>query len=158
MAAVVGMLRLVSCPRQVQKDVRTDVHLALSTKDSAAIAKEKIGWKRRARATWSHLSLKHDEDEEGPKRKRYRTKAFEWLIAAEQQIYVCTGKRWADFCWKGKELPEAKLIPTISMSADQGSDGWSAAHFLLYSRQAALVLMKDSGVSVTPTLCGSALT
>lgn len=77
------------------KDARTDVHLAIEIRDSKALETERVLWKRKAREAWSCMS-RNDMEPGEKRRRRHRGKALEWLMASDQQLYVCTGLRWDD--------------------------------------------------------------
>ena len=67
-------------------------------------------------------------------RKRYRKSAYEWLVLTDGNLRRCTGLEGFDSYRidPEKQLDPAKW-PLLRIGLDQGSDGWSAAHFLLAS-------------------------
>lgn len=127
---------------QVMRDVRLDIHDAIERQDKSAIQKQKALWRKRAAADWSSMSKKADECGE-PRRKRFRSKAYSWLLSSEQQIWACTGRSFKDWCFDCAEnRPPWESLPTLSISIGQGCDGWTSCHFLL-SRSASRVAFKD---------------
>lgn len=124
------------------RDVRLEIHDAIERQDKNAIEQQKNLWRKRAAADWSSMSKKADERGE-PCRKRFRSKAYSWLLSSEQQLWACTGRRFADWCFDSDESrPPWASLPTLSISIDQGCDGWTSCNFLL-SRSVAVVPCKD---------------
>lgn len=124
------------------RDVRLDIHDAIERQDNGAIENQKALWRKRAAADWSSMSKKADECGE-PRRKRYRGKAYSWLLSSEQQLWACTGRRFKDWCFDCVETrPPWASLPTLSINIDQGCDGWTSCDFLL-SRSVSIVAFKD---------------
>lgn len=126
------------------KDLRNEVQDAIDRKDAEAIKKERVAWRKKAkRDLYDIAGMKSSE----PERKRHRGKAYEWLVATDHQLWCCSGRRWADFFHdqEEKEAQETAIErgATITVSIDQGSDGWGALMYLLYKKKAAVMVMKD---------------
>lgn len=127
------------------KDIRSEVQDAIDRQDQAAIAKERIRWRQKAKRVFSELAQSPATE---PKRKRHREKCYEWLTATDHQLWCCTGRRWDDFCHAPTDGARAdpggpELWDTVTVSIDQGSDGWGALMFLMYHRQASVMCIKD---------------
>lgn len=71
------------------------------------------------------------------KTKEYRRKAKVWLLSTDRAMQVTMGVGWAAF------VPDPRQWPICVASCDQGSDGWSAAHYMQYGAQAGLMLLRD---------------
>lgn len=84
---------------------------------------------------------RHTSDYEEPKKQR--TKAYEWLLSTDHQLFVCTNRRRSFWCFPDAQArPPWPELPTLSISIDQGSDGWCVVHYLAYHCKAAIVLLK----------------
>lgn len=88
-------------------------------------------WKRDALA-FLRKSQGADPGETIKTQPRYRTRALEWCVAFDRQLSVLFPKGLSRF-----QQPEAASRgdpsgwPLLSLCVDQGSDGWSAAAYLM---------------------------
>ena len=93
--------------------------------------------KEGAKASWADLASAfwktsgQMKDEETPRaRKLHRTKVFQWLCAANHMLQVSTGRGFNG--WRlHPQASQPLKWPSLTICADQGSDGYSAVHFLL---------------------------
>ena len=110
-------------------------------------------WRRRGRRsrageTWLWLSgsLLRDDDEETRakirKRKLHRTKAYEWLLAVSHMVLIATGSQLTRYQQVEDKAArkDPATWPCATVCIDQGSDGWSACHWLIHLRHNILLL------------------
>ena len=87
------------------------------------------------KATWKELAAKFfTAASENNKPKQYhRTKVFEWLCATEHELKVATGSGWGQFKVPSENKPPAAERKSVTVTVDQGADGWSALQYLAAS-------------------------
>lgn len=102
-------------------------------------------WRQRATTAWSDTVAKGPQslEKKKKKKKKQRAKAYSWLLASERQLWACSPLRWRDFYVADDTDQPPSSWRALSLSIDQGSDGWSAANYLLYHERAAIVVVKD---------------
>lgn len=65
------------------------------------------------------------------RRPRFRLKAFKWLLALDRMLSVSLGVGLRRFlAWEEHSRPHPRQWQILTVSLDQGSDGWSAVQFL----------------------------
>jgi len=139
---------IFSCSLEVLKDMRSDIQAALEVSDKAKIQAEKEAWRRRASQAWTDMAADSaaGHDVEMSKKKVYRGKALEWCVAIDHMLWVASGQRLSCFCQNEAqaERPPPKDWPILTLSIDQGADGWCAAYYLMMAKQCGILLCKDS--------------
>jgi hypothetical protein len=99
------------------------------------------------RLRWEQVALGFlggKQQEKGPKTLK-RTKVYEWLVATNHMLHVATGAAWLRRKRPAAVSPEEeRCLPSVTLSIDQGSDGWSAAHYLRSEGVTLLVLPDQS--------------
>lgn len=81
---------------QVQKDVSLPNTEAAEERKLADIAKEQTAWRKRAREFLSAVSGSSAACA-SKREKRYRVKAFRWLLSTDSALQSCMGRGWAYF-------------------------------------------------------------
>ena len=99
----------------------TNATLALEHGDEGDIEQARNEYKEMALAFWKEA----EETAKKPK-KLHRTKVYSWLRGTHHALKVATGRGWEQF----KVAGPPSSWPSVTLAVDQGSDGWSAAHFL----------------------------
>ena len=120
--------------RQLKEDIEVAV---LQDPDE----KKFVEWRDRARA-W--LGLATRTGAEAPKvRTVYRRGALQWLLASDQgfRLHTSATDGWQNFFFTElwNEQP-AWLWPFVRIAMDEGSDGLSAAFFLMYRKKVCSVV------------------
>jgi hypothetical protein len=113
------------------KDYRGDGGLRTEFRDATGLPEAKATWRKRA-AAWLH-GRQGDSEEAARGKKRYRTKAAEWLWATDNALQAMTGHGWDQFVVRYLEPSEtrpASSWPLLLVAPDQGSDGWAALNWL----------------------------
>jgi hypothetical protein len=114
------------------RDLVTSATLAFEDKaDVDAQSEQKQNWKDIARNFWVKSAADTDA-QTGKRKKLHRTKVYEWICATTHMLHIAMGVTWEYFIVDAaKQLStNAKLWPCCTICIDQGSDGWSAVHFL----------------------------
>lgn len=129
---------------QVMADLRFDVHKCLEINDQKKLKSMKATWKRKAAEAWCNLSKQSVRKKENNPQTPKRKKAYEFLLASDQMLFANTGKRWEDWCFPdAADRPDWASIPTITVSVDQGGDGWVGLHYLANACSCGVVTVKD---------------
>ena len=139
-----GAVRLESSsvehPAQAMREVVTAATLAFdggSAADRAAACKS---WKEMALDFWRNAG---EGGATAP--TLYRTKAFQWLVATGFQLMTATGRGWSSFLLAPEiERPPPECWNSITVSIDQGSDGWSACQYLTHASAVIITLFDTS--------------
>ena len=120
---------------QAMADVRSEVHIAMAERDEKKIEEETREWKKVAARHWSKMSLTPGDMPDERKIVRHRAKTFEWLIGAEHMLWISTALRWCSFAQPPEEEKRGppEDWPILTLSVDQGSDGWCGAFRVLAS-------------------------
>ena len=87
------------------------------------------------KATWKELAAKFftAASENNKPNQYHRTKVFEWLCATEHELKVATGSGWGQFKVPSENKPPAAERKSVTVTVDQGADGWSALQYLAAS-------------------------
>lgn len=118
---------------EVMGDADLKAAQALEDQDAAAIQNEQRDWQTQAEQFWSVQMGRCSIDgmaKGAP--KRHRTKAKAWLSACDHMLVAMTGSGFKHFVQPTVEAergPPASW-PCITLSIDQGSDGWAGAMWL----------------------------
>ena len=131
----------VGLPLQVQKDASLEVASVLDTKGESAAKIAHGDWYDAAKAQYQGLT--GDSKKDRPKApKRFRTKAFKWLLCLDYMLEQL-GVPLSQFALPPLQecLPNQ---PAITISLDQGSDGWCACNFLAGKLFCILILPDPS--------------
>ena len=129
---------------QVQRDVMLEITEALDKADAQAIEAEQAAWRRDATRYW--VEAAHGSRLEHAKRKkRFRVKAYQWLLATEKILQVCTGSGWSQFQvhQDPSQRGPAASWPTCSISLNQGTDGRAAMGYLEWHQNVCALTIKD---------------
>ena len=89
-----------------------------------------------------------------PARRFFRFKALKWLVALDHAMSHY-GVSLKSFLLPKLVIdrPPARDWPVLSLSFDQGSDGWPAIHFLAYNLPMSVLWMEDSlNLNLWPSL------
>jgi hypothetical protein len=129
---------------KVMADLETNATQPLEEQSKAQIQMEKASYKRKARE-WL-VQQAGAVSSSAPAKKKFRKSSYRLMLACQHMLEACTGQGWQRF------IPPASLDtwgppanwPSITLTIDQGSDGWCMAHFLLYQKKANLLLLCDS--------------
>ena len=99
-------------------------------------------WRDWAEQFWIGLA---DDEKEVKIPELHRTKVWHWLVLTWSQLVVATGFGWTQFQqpMDREERGPPLQWPTVTVSIDQGGDGWSACQFLL-SQCICLILLCDT--------------
>jgi hypothetical protein len=130
------------------KDYRGAAALAQDLDDEEEVAAQRGLWEARARS-WlrsSAAAAKENEHDQQWMRKRYRTKAYEWLLATDHALQQSVGHGWSSYCLGGEVIAAISPLrwPTLVLAPDQGPDGWAA---LMYLKR-----YKNANVEETPDI------
>ena len=72
----------------------------------------------------------------GPGRaRRYRKKAYQWLLATDNMLQMILAVGWRFFCpehMTAAQRSDPSTWPVCTVALDQGSDGWCAVMYLAY--------------------------
>ena len=123
-----------------------------SNEDRAAQQVERMTWRDVAVRYWSSATEESALEPHKKTPQLKRTKALEWLVATSHQLTIATGSNWERFVQvedPGKREDPMKW-PCVSVCIDQGSDGWSASHYLK-ARGANLLLTFDWNHRLEPS-------
>ncbi len=126
--------------------IRTQDHKEVATPE------EKADWAAAARAF-----VEAGGSAQPTPAKLHRLAAHDWLVALDSGMKAATGKGLSAFLPVHAEAPEgssaavalelraqaSRGVPLLSVSCDQGSDGFSAGQYLLYERALHMVLLMD---------------
>ena len=88
------------------------------------------------RKTRQQLSMEFWKDpaDAGPQpRPLCRTKVYEWLVTVTSMLLVATCETFEAFVQPpdvSKRDPDAATWMSITITIDQGGDGWSACHYM----------------------------
>ena len=99
----------------------------------------------------SHLLGAGGTKETNKKRVWYRKKTYRWVLATDTMLQNMLGKGWLS--WRvpdpaenevGSVAPLAhRFNPVITVTMDQGGDGWAGAHFMQQKLRVNLLLIGD---------------
>eukprot|EP00971_Amphidinium_carterae_P190404 3778750-Amphidinium_carterae.4 len=83
-----------------------------------------------------------DDASTGPKKtKLHRTKVWQWLRSTHHMLRSTGMQGWGDFLPRQDQHPAS--LKSVTVTIDQGSDGWSAGNYLL-DRKYCITLLGDS--------------
>ena len=77
----------------------------------------------------------------------HRTKAYQWLRAANHMLQVCSGRGFEQFTIAIiDDLSDLdwSCLPSLTLVADQGGDGYSAVKFLIHNNYNVLPIWDQS--------------
>ena len=86
------------------------------------------------------------ENKPKPPQKLFRSKAWSWLAATDHQLRAFTGRGW-DAWYQPSEPSERKPYlewTFVTVSLDQGSDGWSAVSYMAWHRHCNIYIALDA--------------
>ena len=133
-------------PEMVQKSeangkLTTSVALAHEARDEDALRIVQANWRETAADFWRSLGT---DSPPKPFKKLHRMKTLRWLAATWWQLVVATGSGWLQFALDRDIAKNGNPLTwkSLTLTIDQGSDGWSAAHFLC-ARYLNVVVMFD---------------
>ena len=121
-------------PSQVARDSRTTAAMAIEDGDLAALELEAADWRLSA-ARFLNTNAQGDAAEAVKKKPRvFRKKAYEWCISVEHCLQLLAGKSLLDYQIikaPGDPYPaDPASWPSLTISIDQGTDGFCAINFL----------------------------
>eukprot|EP00971_Amphidinium_carterae_P343874 6483909-Amphidinium_carterae.1 len=106
----------------VLRDVNTETSIAEDIGDKeGAIA---------ARSEWSQYVEQFLGGTQVKQAKKHRMKVFAWLRATENMLRCLSGEGWLRFRIANGSDIAPELWPSITLTVDQGTDGWSGGHYL----------------------------
>lgn len=115
--------------RQVQKDFRDRSDYV---EDVAPASTSSMGDEAWVASALEFLTKESQKDPADRSQRRWRAKAYEWLLCTNNQLQVMSGCGWD--AWripaKPEERPPVEAWGVLTLCIDQGPDGWSAQHFL----------------------------
>lgn len=119
----------------------TSIAIADAMDDDLENAAVRQTWQDFAEEFWVSCA---DKEDKAP-RKLHRTKVWSWLVCTWTMLVAATGRGWDQFIQPEKleDRGDPLLWPSLTLSIDQGGDGFSAAHFLFFSH-ANLILVSDT--------------
>ena len=90
-------------------------------------------------------------DGQARKRTWYRKKTYRWLVASDNMLRNTLGKGWQAWSVDTKHVDETStctpkethLRPVVTLTIDQGGDGWAGAHFLQEVLHVNVLLLND---------------
>ena len=107
----------------------TSLTLAQETSDMESLREVQANWRDSAKAFWKSMA---GDGAPKPLAKLHRLKVLRWLAASWMHLVVATGRGWDQF--QVAEDPAQRgdplTWPSVTVTIDQGSDGWSACFFL----------------------------
>lgn len=75
---------------------------------------------------------------------RYRAKCLEWLIVADAQLESSTGRGLSSFVVPpAPDRPHPSEWRCLTISLDQGADGYSACNFLVCAKSVGCLVLRD---------------
>ena len=107
------------------KDLLTQSTIAEDAVDEEETQKAWAEWHAMAEDFW-----RPRKDSDKKVRTLFRKNVLRWLKTTGHALRVALGDHWAAFMVPDP-APPASQWPSISVSIDQGGDGWSALHYLL---------------------------
>ena len=128
------------------EDFTTDVGEALAAGDKAGATELSKSWPKESQAWWMAMSTsKRDnpDDATDTKKKTHRRKAHKWLSSTDKILREITDEGWSTRLYEGGLPVNLVNMKGVTVSLDQGSDGWSAVFYLLNFRSANLVIVPD---------------
>ena len=97
-----------------------------------------------AMAYWKNLRGEEVEQLPAPD-KRERKKAFAWLLAVDNMLKVMGLGGFGRYIQPKQvcERDKPENWPILSISIDQGSDGWTGGHYLLNEMRGGVLVLRD---------------
>lgn len=107
--------------------------------------KAMAAWRALAHAYWRCSASTGDERALNIG-KVHRRKAKHWLWATSHQLRSIRGCSWLRWQLPASpsERPPARDWAVVTLCIDQGSDGWTASHWLMGVQKVATILIADS--------------
>lgn len=129
---------------QVMNDVQTELRDADEAQDRTAFLAGEQEWQRDARAFL--LNQGGDAQAPPPKKIALRKSARAWCVAVDKQLRNALGDGLARFrlATSIRDRGAAESWPVLSMSIDQGSDGWTAAMYLCWHNTNMVIMFDPS--------------
>ena len=93
-----------------------------------------------AAADWCRAQAGKSVSEATKRQELFRKKAYEWLLASNHALEIMFGRGWKSFVVGEGCTDEAAAWPCITCALDQGSDGWSAVHYLQHCKVNMLIV------------------
>lgn len=124
--------------------MRSEALVALANGDQVKFREEKQEHLNKWRAFLKRPALGDKEAPKPKRRKLYRKKAFEHLVATENIALQVYGKSIKDYCYQPEDAPkDAMDWPRLWLNLDRGSDGIAATNFLLRRLNCNIVANSD---------------
>lgn len=125
-----------AAPHNIQEmqTVRVAAQVGHILGDSSLVRLARAGWIERARQFFKGAKA---EDPGATSRdsqaKLFRAKSREWVLVVDQMLRLRTGEGLAKFVVDGQTaaMTPPRSWPNLSLSVDQGGDGWCALNWLL---------------------------
>jgi hypothetical protein len=130
---------------QVQKEYLKMESITLGSPEEARVAQAEK-WKLHAQRFLNKRSFPGDDDRSQRPKKLHRKKAYQWLLCLDSITTKVTGKSLSH--WVPKDGQDPATWPYLSISGDQGSDGFSACHWLKYGYKANIEFLADPSHAV----------
>ena len=134
---------------QATKDLTTGVTIALEAPSHlrpAALEQAQAEWSQTAADFWrAHGGAGAETPKKGKTpANQHRSKAGIWLAASHHMLQSATGRGWEQWLVPEEDPPGFSARPTLTVSIDQGSDGWSAMNFLCRAKRANCLVIPDT--------------
>ena len=131
-----------SKPAEVTRDLLTSVTLQFLDRpdpEKALVRQAKRDWATAA-AEWCRGQTGKVVESKPKAPQLYRKKAYEWFLASNHALEVMCARGWKSFVVAEDSTSEPSSWPCVTCALDQGSDGWSAVHFLQHCRVNILIV------------------
>lgn len=147
------------CAPQAMKDMTTPVSLALDSPAhtmTAALDDATQQWQATAVEFWrAHTTVASERPQSAAKLQR--TKAWWWLVATNHQLQAGVGRNWTFWCQPSSlaDRGPPSTWPGVTVSIDQGSDGWAAVNFLAFKLECNIMVVHDASHRVWNDVAGA---
>jgi hypothetical protein len=134
---------------QALKDYRGIAQEHAAFGDQQALLADRATWRARALQLLQKrgaAEVGEGAEAEGKrKRARYRTKAYEWLLALDNALRISVGEGLVRYRMPDPAAGVDPLKwPRLSLAPDQGTDGMAAVHYLMYSKGINIDMTPDT--------------
>ena len=135
---------------QATKDLTTHATVAMEAPEHLRIQKieeAQLAWATTAADFWrAHSGGNSAEAKPTTPAKLHRSKAAIFLAASQHQLQAACGRGWEAFVVPAVDTPRPppSAWPAITVSLDQGSDGWAAMNFLCWHKRVNALVIPDA--------------
>lgn len=129
------------------RNFRAPAQVASELGDSAKLLLARSGWVEKARVFFrSAKESANDGVGRSAELKVFRAKSREWILAVDQMLRLSTGAGLSKFAVvtdSQESLQDPSRWPNLTLTVDQGSDGWCALNWLLSSQHVNAFIVSD---------------